>query len=60
MTHEEQHRMIEELRDYMSRMKGRDYFDFEMFLKRDKDDEDLDSLSRRRLQELYEKYCRKG
>ena len=51
--------MIEELRDYMHKMKGKDYYDFEMFAKRDKDDEDLDAISRRRLQELYEKYFRK-
>lgn len=59
MTHVEQHRMIEELKDYMFRMKGKDYYDFEMFLKRDKDDEDLDEISKKRLVELYEKYYRK-
>ena len=59
MTHAEQHRMIEELRDYMSKMKGKDYYDFEMFWKRDRDDEDLDEISKKRLFELYEKYYRK-
>ncbi|MEK6570612.1 MAG: hypothetical protein AABZ61_04525 [Bacteroidota bacterium] len=51
--------MIDELRDYVFKMKGKDYYDFEMFLKRDKDDEDLDEISKRRLVELYEKYYRK-
>ena len=51
--------MIDELRDYVFKMKGKDYIDFEMFLKRDKDDEDLDEISKRRLVELYEKYYRK-
>jgi hypothetical protein len=59
MTHAEQHRMIDELRDYMNKMKGKDYYDFEMFWKRDRDDEDLDEISKKRLVELYEKYYRK-
>jgi hypothetical protein len=59
MTHAEQHRMIEELKDYHPRMKGKDYYDFEMFVKRDKDDEGLDEISQTRLRELYEKYYRK-
>jgi hypothetical protein len=59
MTHEEQHRIVEELRDYMNKMKGKDYYDFEMFWKRDRDDEDLDEISKERLVELYEKYYRK-
>ena len=29
---------------------------FDMFRKRDRDDEDLDTLSKRKLQELYEKH----
>lgn len=56
MTRVEQHKMIEALHDYEHRMKGRDLEDFQMFRKRDRDDEELDQLSRRRLQELYEKY----
>ncbi len=51
--------MIEELKDYHWKMKGKDYYDFDMFMKRDKDDEDLDEISKRRLVELYEKYYRK-
>jgi hypothetical protein len=30
--------------------------EFEMFAKRDRDDEDLDSIAVRRLEELHEKY----
>jgi len=51
--------MIEELKDYHQKMRGKDYYDFEMFMKRDKDDEDLDEISKRRLVELYEKYYKK-
>ncbi|WP_235894733.1 hypothetical protein [Candidatus Thermokryptus mobilis] len=48
--------MIEELQRISYRLKGKDKYDFEMFLKRHKDDEDLDSLSMKRLREIYEKY----
>lgn len=47
--------MIDELKDYTRFMKGKDVSDFDMFVKRDKDDEDLDELSQQRLQSLYEK-----
>lgn len=48
--------MIELLRDYSHKMRGKDLDDFEMMRKRDKDDEDLDELSRRNLYTLLEKY----
>jgi hypothetical protein len=56
MTHVEQHKMIGALRDYEHKMKGKDSYDFEMFKKRDTDDEELDEQSRRRLIQLYEAY----
>ena len=56
MTRVEQHKIIEALREYEYRMKGRDTYDFDMFRKRDRDDEELDEPSRKRLMELYEKY----
>jgi len=56
MTHDEQHKMIIELTDYARKMGRYEQKDFEMFLKRDKDDEDLDELSQKRLIELYTKY----
>ena len=42
--------------DYLHKMQGSDLDDFEMMRKRDRDDEELDLLSRRRLTELYIKY----
>ena len=48
--------MIDELKDYSRFMKGKDAFDFDMFLKRDKDDEELDELSQRRLESMLETY----
>lgn len=56
MTRVEQHKMIDELKDLSRLMKVKDLFDFEMFVKRDKDDEDLDEVSQRRLQELHRVY----
>ena len=55
MTRIEQHKMIIELKDFSNVLQGKDAFDFEMFVKRDKDDEDLDTISQRRLQELYDR-----
>jgi hypothetical protein len=56
MTKAEQHAIIQTLRDYTNKMRGRDRDDFDMMHKRDRDDEDLDELSRKRLMELYAKY----
>ena len=56
MTRVEQHKMIELIRDYMHTMSGRDLDEFEMMHKRDRDDEELDELSRRRLSELHVRY----
>ena len=59
MTHAEQHRLIVELIDYERRMSRDDQEEFDMFVRRDKDDEDLDTLSQRRLLKLHEKYLGK-
>jgi hypothetical protein len=48
--------MIEELKDYSRKMSRYDLEEFDMYVKRDKDDEDLDNHSRDRLRLLYEKY----
>ncbi len=56
MTHAEQHALILELRDSMRKMKRYDQEEFEMFLKRDTDDEDLDTMSQKKLLRLYATY----
>lgn len=56
MTHAEQHALILELKDYAKKMKRYDQEEFEMFVKRDTDDEDLDTMSQRKLVRLYETY----
>jgi hypothetical protein len=59
MTTVEQHKLVLALREYVRKMNRVEQEMFEMFRKRDKDDEDLDLLSKRRLLELNEKYVRK-
>jgi hypothetical protein len=56
MTHVEQHRIILELRDYVHKMTRTEEELFAMYLKRDKDDEDLDVVSQKKLQEMYQKF----
>ena len=56
MTHDEQKRMILELRDYTHRMTRDEEEVFQMYIKRNKDDEDLDNVSQRRLSDMYERY----
>ena len=56
MTHAEQHSLIADLKDYAKRMKRYDQEEFEMFVKRDTDDEDLDTISQKKLVRLYEQY----
>jgi hypothetical protein len=56
MTKDEQHRMIRDLKDYSSKMGRQDQYDLEMFMKRDKDDEELDSLSFKKLEEMHRRY----
>lgn len=56
MTHAEQHRMVVELMEYERRMSRYDQEEFAMFAKRDKDDEDLDTISQKRLVQLFERY----
>lgn len=59
MTHDEQHKMIVELMDVARKMKRYDQEEFEMFVKRDKDDEDLDTVSQKHLKQLYETYTKR-
>jgi hypothetical protein len=56
MTRVEQHKIIETLNDYIHKMRGRDLDEFEMIRKRDRDDEELDTLTVHRLSELYNQY----
>jgi len=59
MSNSDQKKMIEALRYRTSKMAPKDKYDYEMYVKRDKDDEDLDLLSMKRLREIFEKYAGK-
>ena len=59
MNREVANALIQELRDFEAKMQKDDLYDFQMLKKRDKDDEELDRLSRRRLEELHKKYVLK-
>ena len=56
MTRVEQHKLILAVKDYVHKMRRYDLDEFEVLLKRDKDDEDLDSNSQKRLLAFYEQY----
>lgn len=56
MTKTEQRKMIETLREYAHKLRGREADDFEMMRKRDRDDEELDRLSVQRLLDMVERY----
>jgi len=56
MTRVEQHQMVETLNEYAHLMRGKDLDEFEMMRKRDRDDEELDAIRRKRLLELFERY----
>ena len=55
----EQKKMVDELRDYHMKMKGKDYYDYDMLRKRIDDDDELDELSLKRVMELREQYLPK-
>ncbi|MBF8293842.1 MAG: hypothetical protein HW389_387 [Bacteroidetes bacterium] len=52
----EQHKLVRELKDYLPKMSSSDRYDFEMFQKRDKDDEELDALSAAKLEAMQKRY----
>ena len=60
MTHADQKGMIRELQDVARKMTRAEEEMFQMFMKRNKDDEDLDLLSQGKLQKLYDAYLPRG
>ena len=52
----EQHKLINELRDYGGKMSSAERYELEMMQKRDKDDEELDALSTAKLETKHNKY----
>ncbi len=59
MMHVEQRKKIDALKRIVKRMNSEERQAFDMMLKRHKDDEDLDVLTQRKLEQIYEKYLHK-
>lgn len=59
MMYAEQKKRIQALKSVIKRMSFEERQVFEMMVKRDKDDEDLDVLTQRKLDQLYAKYLPK-
>jgi hypothetical protein len=56
MAHRDQKKYIENLKRYENKMSESERYDYKMFVKRHKDDEDLDKRSMEKLRDMYEKY----
>ncbi|MDT3695298.1 MAG: hypothetical protein ROY99_02830 [Ignavibacterium sp.] len=56
MAFRDQQKYLDYLKKFESRMERKELEDYKMFVKRQKDDEDFDTVSMKRLKELYDKY----
>ena len=56
MNFREQKKLLSELKDFERKMSLSDLEAYKLFIKRDKDDDELDTLSIKRLKELHQKY----
>ncbi|OGU29629.1 MAG: hypothetical protein A2057_08810 [Ignavibacteria bacterium GWA2_35_9] len=56
MSYRDQQKYIEALKRYERKFDKKESEDFKMFLKRQKDEEEFDTVSMKRLKELYDKY----
>ncbi len=56
MSFREQQKYLDALRKYERKFDRKEANDYKMFLKMQKDDEDFDSLSLKRLKEIHDKY----
>jgi hypothetical protein len=56
MQIKEQQKYLDALKFYENKMDAKESYDYKMFVKRQKDDEDFDSVSFAKLKALYQKY----
>ena len=59
MTLIEQHKIIEQLKSVCAQMNTHEQGEFEMLVKRDRDDEEFDSIARAKMEKLQLKYIPK-
>ena len=55
-SYRDQQKYLDTLKKYERQFTSREAEEYKMFLKRQKDDEDFDTVSMNRLKELYNKY----
>ncbi|HZW37832.1 MAG: hypothetical protein ACM3O3_09120 [Syntrophothermus sp.] len=56
MKLKDQKKYLTELRKYERDLTPKEFDEYKMFIKRDKDEEDFDTVSLNRLKELFDKY----
>lgn len=56
MSFRDQKKYLETLKKYESKFNRKDLDDYKIFLKRDKDEEEFDTVSMKRLKEIHDKY----
>lgn len=56
MSYRDQKNYLEELRKYENKMSRNDLEVYKMFVKRNKDEEDFDTVSFKKLKDMYDKY----
>jgi hypothetical protein len=55
-SYREQKKYLESLKKYERSFTRQEYDEYKMFVKRDKDDDEFDTVSMKRLKELHDKY----
>lgn len=55
-SHRDQKKYLDALKKYERNFSRQELDEYKMFIKRDKDEEELDSIAMNRLKELYDKY----
>ena len=55
-AYREQKKYLEALKKYERNLTRLEYDEYKMFIKRDKDDDEFDTVSLKRLKELHDKY----
>jgi hypothetical protein len=56
MAFRDQQKLLDGLKKNLSKLTSKEMEEYKMFIKRQKDDEDFDSVSMKRLKELHDKY----
>lgn len=56
MAFRDQQKLLDGLKKNLSKLTSKEIDEYKMFVKRQKDDEDFDSVTMKRLKELHDKY----